>query len=62
VGASKVLATWFRRMAVALVGVTIGAAGATALGFTHDRLRIALGAAGVAIFGPLLVRDILRNR
>ena len=61
-GASKVLAVWVRRMAVALVGITVGAAGATALGFTHDRWRIALGAAGVAIFGPLLVRDILRNR
>ena len=49
-------------MAIALVGITIGAAGATALGFTHDRLRIVLGAAGIAIFAPLLVREIIRNR
>lgn len=61
-GALAALSTWTRRLAVALVGVAIGAVMATALGFTHDRWRIALGAAGIAIFAPLLIRDIIRNR
>ena len=56
------LSTWTRRLSVALVGITIGAVAATALGFTHDRWRIALGVAGIAIFAPLLVRDIIRHR
>jgi len=56
------LADYGKRWASALIGLSIGAYAAVILGGTHDRWRIIIGAVGLAITAPLLVREIIRTQ